>query len=93
MKSGRSISLIKVIGANAALAAMLTTTMVRADAVCVQGYRDTTAAEGGFDLVPRANVAARVAHGLSVRVRADENRLASMLDAIDWNGLAAALSE
>jgi len=50
------------------------------------------ASEGSFDLVPRANVAAWAARGNVIQVRAYENRLASMIDTIDWNDVATAIS-
>lgn len=51
------------------------------------------AGEGSFDLVPRADVAAWAVHAISVQIRADENRLTSTIDAIDWDDLATAFSE
>lgn len=65
---------------------------VKDDHALVLMGRWKPASEGSFDLVPRANVAAWAAHGIAIQVRADENRLASMIDTIDWNDLATALS-
>jgi hypothetical protein len=48
--------------------------------------------EGGLQAVPSANAAAPAAQVMSVSVAADESRLASTLDAIDFRALAQALS-
>ena len=48
--------------------------------------------EGGVQAVPAANAPAPAAQVISVTVAADESRLASTLDAIDFSGLARALS-
>jgi hypothetical protein len=43
--------------------------------------------------VPRVNVVASAAHSIAVRITANENRLASIIDAIDWNDLAIVISK
>jgi hypothetical protein len=51
------------------------------------------ASGGGLEAAPRADASAPAAHAISLRVIADTNRLASMLDAIDFKGIATALTK
>lgn len=46
-----------------------------------------TTASGGLGLVARGHVPANAVHGLSVRVDADEDRLTSVIEAIDFGAL------
>jgi hypothetical protein len=49
-------------------------------------------AEDSYDQAPRAGVAQVVPQAISVRITADENRIASVLDSIDFTVFAALLS-
>ena len=47
---------------------------------------------GGLGLVARGNVPANFAHGIAVSINADEQRLAPVIESIDFDALARLIS-
>jgi hypothetical protein len=55
-------------------------------------WKPVATAESVFEPVPRANAAPTAAQSISVSITADEKRLDSMIEAMDWKRLAALLA-